>query len=74
MILIIRIPEGQNQPYYNNKTNKYYKRYNYEAKEMDEHEIEALYQKRFFGVAKLAKYIDETILFKRSKLQEPLKN
>ncbi len=36
---------------------------------MDEHEIEALYQKRFFGVAKLAKYIDETILNKRSKLQ-----
>lgn len=71
IILIIRIPEGQNQPYYNK--NKYYKRYNFEAKEMDEHEIEALYQKRFFGVAKLAKYIDETILFKRSKLQEPLK-
>lgn len=74
IILIIRIPEGQSQPYYNNITNKYYKRYNFEAKEMDEHEIEALYQKRFFGVTKLAKYIDEIILFKRSKLQGEASN
>lgn len=73
IILIIRIPEGQNKPYYNKVTNRYYKRYNFQAKPMDEHEIEALYQKRFFGVAKLAKYIDETILFKRSKLRESFK-
>jgi len=73
IILIIRIPEGQNKPYYNSGTSRYYKRYNFQAKPMDEHEIEALYQKRFFGVAKLAKYIDETILFKRSKLQESFK-
>lgn len=74
IILIIHVPEGQNKPYYNNKTNKYHKRYNFEAKEMDEPEIEALYQKRFFGVAKLAKYIDDTILFKRSKLPKDSPN
>ena len=73
IILIIHIPEGQNKPYYNNITNKFYKRYNFEAKEMDEHEIESLYQQRFFGASKLSKYVDETILFKRSKLHEPSK-
>ena len=73
IILIIHIPEGQNKPYYNNITNKFYKRYNFEAKEMDEHEIESLYQQRFFGASKLSKYVDEAILFKRSKLQEAYK-
>ena len=66
MILIIQIPEGQNQPYYSNRTNKFYKRYNFEAKEMSEHEIEALYQERFFGFGKLAMYVDETVSFNRS--------
>ena len=68
IILIIFIPEGQNQPYYNNRSNKYYKRYNFEAKEMDEHEIEALYQKRFFGIIRFNRYIDEIINFRKSKL------
>jgi len=74
IVLIIRIPEGQNQPYYNNNNNKFYKRYNFEAKEMDEHEIEALYQKRFFGVGILAKYVDDTIIFNRSlSSSDPIK-
>lgn len=68
IILIIFIPEGQNQPYYNNRSNKYHKRYNFEAKEMDEHEIEALYQKRFFGISRFNRYIDEIINFRKSKL------
>ncbi|MDW7733675.1 MAG: ATP-binding protein [Methanolobus sp.] len=66
-ILIVFIPEGHNQPYYNNRASKYYKRYNFEAKEMDEHEIEALYQKRFFGVSQFNRYIDEIINYKKSK-------
>ena len=70
IILIIRIPEGQNRPYYDMRLHKYYKRYNYEAIPMDEFEIESLYQKRFFGASKLAKYVDEILLFKRSKLPE----
>jgi hypothetical protein len=42
---------------------------------MDEFEIESLYQRRFFGATKLANYIDEIILFHRSKLpDEYLKN
>jgi uncharacterized protein (DUF1919 family) len=72
VIFIIRIPEGQNRPYYDMKSNKYYKRYEYEAIHMDEFEIESLYQKRFFGASKLAKYVDETILFHGSKLPEDL--
>lgn len=67
-VLIIFVPEGYNQPYYNNISNKYHKRYNFEAKEMDEHEIEALYQKRFFGISRFNRYIDEIINFRKSKL------
>ena len=70
IILIIRIPEGQNRPYYDMKSQKYYKRYNFEAIPMDEFEIESLYQRRFFGASKLAKYIDEIILFHRSRLSD----
>ena len=66
VILIIRISEGQNQPYYDMKSHRYYKRYNYEAIHMDEFEIESLYQKRFFGASKLAKYVEEIILFHRN--------
>ncbi len=72
IILIIRIPEGQNRPYYDMRSHKYYKRYNYEAIPMDEFEIESLYQKRFFGASKLAKYLEEIILFHRSKLPDDL--
>lgn len=70
IILIIRIPEGQNRPYYDIRSHRYYKRYEYEAMPMDEFEIESLYQRRFFGASKLAKYVDEIILFHRSKLPE----
>jgi len=73
IILIIRIPEGQNQPYYDNHSKKYYKRYNFKAEPMGEHEIEALYQKRFFGVGKLSKYITDAILFNRDRLRERLR-
>ena len=72
VILIIRIPEGQNHPYYDMRSHKYYKRYNYEAIPMDEFEIESLYQKRFFGASKLAKYVEEIILFHISKLADDL--
>jgi len=70
--LIICIPEGQNRPYYDMKSHRYYKRYNYEATPMDEHEVESLYQKRFFGASKLAKYVEEVILFHKSKLLDHL--
>jgi len=72
IILIIRIPEGQNRPYYDMKSQKYYKRYNYESVAMDEHEVESLYQKRFFGTSKLAKYVEDVILFHKSKLLDHL--
>jgi hypothetical protein len=66
IVVVVNIPEAQNRPYYNNRSKKFHKRYNFEAKEMDEHEIEALYLERFFGVGNLSKYVDETILFNRS--------
>ncbi len=72
IFLIIRIPEGQNRPYYDMKSRKYYKRYNYEAIPMDEFEIESLYQKRFFGASKLAKYVEEIILLHRYRPSDDL--
>jgi hypothetical protein len=72
IILIIRIPEGQNRPYYDTRSHRYYKRYNFEAIPMDEFQIESLYQKRFFGASKLAKYVDEIILFQISKPPDDL--
>lgn len=68
MILIIKIPEGQNQPYYNNRSQKFYKRYNLEAKEMDEHEIAALYRQKFFGVGEIARYIDNVVYSNRVQI------
>jgi hypothetical protein len=72
IILIIRIPEGQNRPYYDGRSYKYYKRYNFESMPMDEHEVELLYQKRFFGASKLTKYVEEIILLHKSKLLDHL--
>jgi Predicted transcriptional regulator containing an HTH domain and an uncharacterized domain shared with the mammalian protein Schlafen len=72
IILIIRVPEGQNRPYCDIRSHRYYKRYNYEAVPMDEFEIESLYQKRFFGVSKLAKYVEEITLLHRYRQSEDL--
>jgi hypothetical protein len=68
IVLIIQIPEGQNKPYFENRSQKYFKRYNFEARWMDEHEIEALYLTRFFGADELAKYVDNAVLSNRSLL------
>lgn len=72
IILIIRIPEGQNRPHHDSRSHKYYKRYNFGSISMDEHEVESLYQKRFFGTSKLAKYVEEIILLHKSKLLDHL--
>ncbi|PAV11950.1 hypothetical protein ASJ81_08325 [Methanosarcina spelaei] len=65
IILIIHIPEGQNKPYYFSRGNRYFKRYNFEAAPMAEHEIEAMYRERFFGVSNLSRYISEAVSFNR---------
>lgn len=63
IILVIRIPEGQNKPYYNNRGQKYFKRYNFDSTPMLEHEIEAMYRERFFGVSNLSRYVSEVVSF-----------
>ena len=70
MVVVIYIPEGKNCPYYDKKSNRFHKRYNFESRVMVEHEIEALYQKRFFGVGKLASYVDETINYNQNFLPD----
>ncbi|KAF5437572.1 putative transcriptional regulator, contains HTH domain [Candidatus Methanophagaceae archaeon] len=72
VLLIIRVPEGQNRPYCDIRSHRYYKRYDYEAIPMDEFEIESLYQKRFFGASKLAKYVEEIISFHRYRPSDDL--
>lgn len=72
VILVIKIPEGQNRPYLETRSSRYYKIYNFEAKPMDEHEIEALYQNRFFGMHKIDRYIAEVISDNKSKLPKKL--
>jgi hypothetical protein len=66
IILVIHIPEGQNKPYYSVRGQKYFKRYNFEATPMVEHEIEAMYRERFFGVSNLSRYVNEAISFNRN--------
>lgn len=65
IVLVIYVPEGQNKPYYNNKGNKYFKRYNFEATPMLEHEIESMYRERFFGISNLSRYINDAVSFNR---------
>jgi hypothetical protein len=67
-ILIIQIPEGQNKPYLENKTKCFFKRYNFIAMAMSEHEIDALYLKRFFGAGEFSRYIDNAVLSNRALL------
>jgi hypothetical protein len=72
IILLVRIPEGQNKPYYNNHDKKYYKRYNFSATPMDENEIEWLYQSRFFGMSKLDRYVEEAIFKSQNKIPQEI--
>ncbi len=72
MILLVKIPEGQYKPYYNNHDKKYYKRYNFCAIPMDENEIEWLYQSRFYGMGKLDRYLDEAIFHSQSHIPHRL--
>lgn len=66
IILVIHIPEGQNKPYYSSNGNRYFKRYNFQASPMMEHEIEAMYRERFFGVSNLARYVNEVVSFNKN--------
>jgi len=72
IILLIKIPEGQNRPYLESRTSRYYKRYNFEAKPMAEHEIETLYQNRFLGMHKIDRYITEIKSEYKNKLPKEI--
>lgn len=72
IILVIHIPEGQNKPYYTTSGYRYFKRYNFQASPMLEHEIEAMYRERFFGVSNLSRYVNEAVSFNRNLI--PLEN
>lgn len=72
VVLIIKIQEGQNKPHLESRSSRYYKRYNFEAKPMDEHEIEALYQSRFLGMHKIDRYITEVKSDYKNKLPKEI--
>ncbi len=74
VVLIIKVQEGQNKPHLESRSSRYYKRYNFEAKPMDEHEIEALYQSRFLGMHKIDRYITEVKSDYKNKLPKEIED
>jgi len=57
-ILILQIPDSQYRPHYNNKTNKFYKRFEFEAVCMIEQEISDAYKSRFHTMEDTERYLD----------------
>lgn len=59
--IIIYVPEGPEKPYYSNKDFRFYKRYNFETRSMDEPEISNLFKERFTSPQTVKDYLDEAI-------------
>jgi len=57
-ILILQIPDSQYRPHYDNRTNRFYKRFEFEAVCMTEQEISDAYKSRFHMTEKTEEYLD----------------
>ena len=64
-ILLVQIPDSYNKPHYNQKNNKFYKRYNFQSNEMTEQEIADSYRRRFSSHDQVEQYVNR--LFKKQK-------
>lgn len=58
-ILIIRIPDSSLKPHFYSKSEKYYKRYQFESRAMTEQEVCDRYKQRFTNYDKLEQYITD---------------
>lgn len=56
-ILILYIPDSSYKPHYNNRNNKFYKRFEFESTHMTEQEISDLYKNRFHTFEEVEKYL-----------------
>ena len=56
-ILLVQIPDSYNKPHYNQKNNKFYKRYNFQSNEMTEQEIADSYRRRFSSYDRVEQYV-----------------
>jgi len=58
-ILVMQIPDSYLKPHMNNRDNKFYKRYSFEAVPMTETEVNDAYRRRFRGYQDVEDYISE---------------
>ncbi len=56
-VLVLQIPDSQYKPHYNNKTNKFYKRFEFEAVCMMEQEVSDAYKSRFYTAEEVEGYL-----------------
>ena len=64
-ILLVQIPDSYNKPHYNQKNNKFYKRYNFQSNEMTEQEIADSYRRRFSSHDQVEQYVNR--LFRKEE-------
>lgn len=60
-ILIIRVPDSALKPHMNLSNKKYYKRYEFEAAEMEEREISDAYRRRFATYEEVDEYVRKVL-------------
>jgi len=56
-VLIVQIPDSALKPHMNLRTRKYYKRYEFEAVEMEEREVSDAYRRRFIAYQEVDQYV-----------------
>lgn len=61
-VLIVQIPDSAYKPHYNNKNNKFYKRFEFESAPMIEQEISNMYKNRFHTYEEIGDYLDKILL------------
>lgn len=63
-IVVMQIPDSYLKPHMNNRDNKFYKRYNFEAQPMTEIEVRDTYKRRFAGYQEIENYVSNLLNFK----------
>ncbi len=59
LFLILQVPDSGHKPHYNNKNNKFYKRFEFTSTPMSEQEISSMYKNRSYLLQNTKKYLDK---------------
>jgi len=59
--LILQIPDSGNRPHFDNKSQKFYKRFQFESTTMQEQEVSDMYKNRFHNLQDVQKYLKMTV-------------